>query len=107
MADTETRICDGMVMVYVPAGQFDMGTRDAQLDRAMQACIEIEGLGQDCQRKNYKQEQPDHTVALEAFWIDQTEVTNVMFTAFLNEQGNQAEEGVSWLEPGAGHRGTV
>jgi formylglycine-generating enzyme required for sulfatase activity len=42
-----------MVMVYVPAGEFDMGSTDGDDD-----------------------EQPVHTVSLDAFWIDQTEVTN-------------------------------
>jgi serine/threonine-protein kinase len=105
--DTRTRTRDGMVMVDVPAGQFEMGSSDAQLDRAMQACVEMGGRGDDCRRENYAKEQPVHTVVLDAFWIDQTEVTNAQFTAFLNEQGNQVEEGVSWLEPGAGHRGIV
>jgi formylglycine-generating enzyme required for sulfatase activity len=82
-SDTRIRVGDGMVTVYVPAGQFEMGSSD--VERA----------------------QPAHMVALDAFWIDKTEVTNAMFTAFLNEQGNQVEEGVSWLEPGAGHRGIV
>ena len=38
---TSTRLGDGMTMVYVPAGQFEMGTSDTQLDTAMQACLEI------------------------------------------------------------------
>jgi len=78
--EAQTRSRDGMTMVYVPAGTFEMGS---------------------------DQEGPLHTVSLDAFWLDQTEVTNTMFTAFLNERGNQIEEGVSWLEPGAGHRGIV
>ncbi len=102
VGDTQTRSRDGMVMVYVPAGQFEMGTSDAQMDQALQLCHEA---NDDCEREWFKDEQPAHTVALDAFWIDQTEVTNAMFATFLNEQGNQVEEGVSWLEPGAGHRG--
>jgi formylglycine-generating enzyme required for sulfatase activity len=39
-----------------------------------------------------------HTVTLDAFWIDQTEVTNAQFAAFLNDQGNQEEGGMTWLE---------
>ncbi len=101
---TQTRIRDGMVMVHVPAGQFEMGMSDAQVDQALQLCSEVDD---DCGREWFEDEQPAHTVALDAFWIDQTEVTNATFTAFLNEQGNQVEEGVSWLEPGAGHRGVV
>jgi formylglycine-generating enzyme required for sulfatase activity len=47
---------DGMVMVYVPAGEFEMGSVSGEID-----------------------EKPVHTVYLDAFWIDQTEVTNGMY----------------------------
>jgi formylglycine-generating enzyme required for sulfatase activity/serine/threonine protein kinase len=47
---------DGMVMVYVPEGEFEMGSEDGESD-----------------------EEPVHTVYLDAFWIDQTEVTNAMY----------------------------
>lgn len=43
---------DGMVMMYVPAGKFTMGWNKGKQD-----------------------EQPEHRVYLDAFWIDQTEVT--------------------------------
>ncbi len=46
-----------MVMVYVPEGAFTMGSDDS----------------------GYSDETPAHTVFLEAFWIDQTEVTNKMY----------------------------
>ena len=62
---------DGMMMMYVPAGEFLMSSL------------------------------PQHTVYLDAFWIDQTEVTNAMYTAFLNEVGNQSEGGVPWLDADA------
>ena len=48
---------DGMVMVYVPAGKFEMGSENGQDD-----------------------EKPVHTVYLDAFWVDQTEVTNAMYS---------------------------
>jgi len=47
---------DGMVQVYVPEGEFEMGSEDG-----------------------YSDESPEHTVYLDAFWIDQTEVTNEMY----------------------------
>ena len=72
--DTWIRLADGMVMVYVPAGEFEMGSTRGARD-----------------------EQPVHTVSLDAFWIDRTEVTNAQFAAFLNEQGNQVEGDVTWL----------
>ena len=53
---TRVREADGMVMVYVPAGPFEMGSNNGDSD-----------------------ERPVHTVTLDAFWIDQTEVTNAMY----------------------------
>ena len=47
---------DGMKMVHVPAGGFEMGSTDGE-------SIEL----------------PVHTVYMNAFWIDQTEVTNAMY----------------------------
>ncbi len=46
---------DGMVQVYVPAGDFQMGSNVGDVD------------------------EKNHTVRLDAFWIDQTEVTNAMY----------------------------
>jgi serine/threonine-protein kinase len=37
-------------------------------------------------------------VYLDAYWIDQTEVTNAMFAEFLNEMGNQREGKYTWLD---------
>jgi len=76
---TGTRSADGMVMVHVPGGTFQMGS-DASDTGA------------------YEDEFPQHSVTLDEFWIDQTEVTNAQFAAFLNEQGNQTEGGATWLE---------
>jgi formylglycine-generating enzyme required for sulfatase activity len=75
LGDTWIRPTDGMMMVYVPGGEFQMGSMDGGSD-----------------------EQPVHTVMLDDFWIDQTEVTNAQFAAFLNEQGNQTEGGTTWLQ---------
>lgn len=67
-----------LTQVYVPAGSFQMGAAltdpDAQAD-----------------------EFPSRQVVLDAFWIDQTEVTNTQFAAFLNAMGNQTESGTTWL----------
>ncbi len=47
---------DGMTLLYIPAGEFTMGNNDGDAD-----------------------EKPEHKVYLDAFWIDQTEVTNGMY----------------------------
>ncbi len=65
---------DGTVMVYVPPGQFEMGSDDSEVDRALELCDMFYQGG--CQREWFEVEQPLHTVILDRFWIDQTEVTN-------------------------------
>lgn len=49
---------DNMTLVYVPAGSFQMGSQIGLTD-----------------------EMPVHTVELQAFWVDQTEVTNAQYSA--------------------------
>jgi formylglycine-generating enzyme required for sulfatase activity len=81
---------DGGVYVFVPAGEFLMGT-DAQ--QHLEIC---EQFNRECHfiREN---ETPAHIVYLDAFWIGQYEVTNQQFSDFLNERGNQSEGGRNWL----------
>jgi eukaryotic-like serine/threonine-protein kinase len=83
-AVTRTSPIDGMVQVYVPAGEFLMGSTDADIDEVMQACPY-------CQRAWFKDELPQHRVYLDAFWIDRTEVTNAMFARFVTETGHQTD----------------
>jgi formylglycine-generating enzyme required for sulfatase activity len=72
IGDTWTRPTDGAVMVYVPAGEFLMGSTDEEIDAILEDCS-------DCERSLFSSEQPQHTVYLDAFWIDRTEVTNAQY----------------------------
>ena len=83
---------DGMVMLYVPAGEFMMGSPDQEDEQTASE------LYMDAFWEAEDDEKPQHAVSLDAFWIDQTEVTNAMFAAFLNAMGNQKEGGVLWLD---------
>lgn len=56
IGSTWVQTSDDMVMVYVPAGSFTMGSNKWNDD-----------------------EKPAHTVTLDAYWIDRTEVTNAMY----------------------------
>ncbi len=94
LGDAWTRPADGMTMLYVPAGQFQMGSDDAQLEEAVRLCEAYGGCGAGL----FVHEQPPHSVTLDGFWIDQTEVSNAQFAAFLNQRGHQTEGGVPWLE---------
>ena len=60
--EEETPLPKGMVLI--PAGEFQMGSNDAEADN---------------------DEQPVRTVYVDAFYMDETEVTNVQFKAFVLE----------------------
>lgn len=62
---------DGAVMVYVPAGTFLQGS---EIDVDPDTYTVNEG--------------PIHEVYLDAFWIDETEVTNAQFAEFVNATGH-------------------
>ena len=64
IGSTRTSETDGMVMVYIPAGDFTMG-----FDRAAK-----------------KDMAPGHTVTLDAFWIDKTEITNAQYAMCVNAE---------------------
>ena len=71
---------DDMVMVYVPAGEFEMGS---EAEEGLAACRELyEPFSyRECERSWFEEEEPPHNVYLDAFWIDQTEVTNAQYQA--------------------------
>jgi formylglycine-generating enzyme required for sulfatase activity len=71
-----TRAADGMVMVAVLGGKFEMGSDDEALDYAMQLCSEY---SDSCERRWFEVEQPVHSVMLDDFWIDRTEVSNAQY----------------------------
>lgn len=61
---------DNMTMVFIPAGEFLMG-------------------GENDDPSSF----PVHTVYLDAFWIDQTEVSNEMFAKFIDSTGYVTDAG--------------
>jgi len=72
---------DGAEMVFVPVGEFVMGS---------------ENLGDD--------ERPAHRVYLDDFWIDRYEVTNERFALFVTATGYQTEaerRGWGWVWKGS------
>jgi formylglycine-generating enzyme required for sulfatase activity len=75
IGDTRVR-AGGMTMVYVPGGNFKMGSTLEQVDQAVALCKEHYSI---CNRWYYLRENPQHTVRLDGFWLDQTEVTNAQY----------------------------
>jgi formylglycine-generating enzyme required for sulfatase activity len=89
-ADGETLVepTTGMAFVFVPAGEFEMGSTEEEVDVALALCNASYG---NCERGWFADEQPQHTVALDAYWIGQTEVTNAQFQQFVDAGGYAAE----------------
>jgi formylglycine-generating enzyme required for sulfatase activity len=58
----------GITLVYVPAGEFLMGSADSDTDAQ-------------------SDEKPQHAVHLDAYWIGQTEVTNAQYRRFVEAGG--------------------
>jgi eukaryotic-like serine/threonine-protein kinase len=72
---------DGMELVYVPAGDFLMGSDDGDAYAL-------------------SDEKPQHLVYLDAYWIDKTEVTNAMFDRFVEATGHETDaerDGGAWV----------
>jgi sulfatase modifying factor 1 len=66
-------------MVWIPGGEFSMGTDDPE---------------------SYATERPAHRVRVDGFWMDATEVTNAQFQKFVKETGyvTTAEKKPQWDE---------
>lgn len=66
-------------MVWIPGGEFTMGTNDPE---------------------SYEYERPAHRVKIDGFWMDATEVTNAQFKAFVDATGyvTTAEKKPEWEE---------
>jgi formylglycine-generating enzyme required for sulfatase activity len=73
---TKTREQDSAVMVYVPGGAFEMGSADREDD-----------------------EKPVHTVTLDSFWIDRTEVTNAQYRHCVEDGVCEAPTACDWGDP--------
>jgi len=82
--DTQISPVDGMAMVYVPAGEAILGSDEGRMAWAYVACDLDYSV---CSIEDYANEGPVHTLHLDAFWIDQTEVTNQRFSQFVVETG--------------------
>jgi formylglycine-generating enzyme required for sulfatase activity len=85
LGSTRVSEIDGMTQVFVPGGDFLMGSDTS----------------------SFANERPVHTVSLDPYWIDRTEVTNAMFATFVDQTGYQTDAetaGSSYVYlPDSGH----
>lgn len=70
-------------MVYIPAGEFIMGSSDKDVEMFLQIFIYR-------RPSRFANEQPQHTVYLDSFYIDKYEVTNAQYGEFIQATGHPA-----------------
>ena len=76
VGSTQISAVDGMVMVYVPDGEFLFGSTEKDLMSMLDICP-------SCRLDTIIDQKPQRTIFLDAFWIDRTEVTNYQFAQFV------------------------
>jgi formylglycine-generating enzyme required for sulfatase activity len=87
----------GIPQVWVPAGRFIAGSTQEQVDIAYQTCLDIRpGM---CLWQEYTAELYQHTSTItNGYWIDQYEVTNAAYDAFIKDGGYTTRE--YWSDDG-------
>ncbi len=80
---------DGAVMVYIPEGEFIMGTSDAQINT-------LSKQFPDWKYSWFNDEKPQHRVYLDSYWIYKHEVTVVQYRKFCQETGHKMPDAPLW-----------
>jgi len=94
-----TEVINGVEMALVPAGCFQMGSTEDEIDDAFELCETYRG---NCDRAWFEDEAPPHEVCFEEpFWIDVTAVTNEAFGSVGCEEDSsgpdQPRNCVTWI----------
>lgn len=87
LGDNIIRPADEMIMVYVPSGTFQMGSSQEDIDAALALCDQYPNAWKECERDWFELEYPQHSVSIDNYWIDSTEVTNSQYNRCV-EAGN-------------------
>ena len=78
-------------MVLIPGGVFDMGTERGRLPAIVQ-WIKLLCPERNPTEKAFEDETPSHSVEIDSFSIDQHEVTNARYRAFVRATGHREPE---------------
>jgi formylglycine-generating enzyme required for sulfatase activity len=85
-----------MIFLPVPAGEFTMGSSEAEIDFALEQCNKFSD--NQCERGRFDDETPQHQVYVDDFWIMQTEVSNAQWQRFMQAGGY--DEPAYWTATG-------
>src|SRR5438874_909573 len=92
MTQLGTRVVDtkGVKMVYVPAGQLQMGSTEEEIQATYEA--EINRTHDFPPRNWFTNQIPKHPVEIsQPFWLDLLPVTNESYSQFVEEGGYRIE----------------
>jgi len=81
---------DGAEMVYVPAGEFIMGSTDADSAAVLKENPNL------LKAEDLANESPQFRVCLPAYWIDKCEVTVARYCKFCQETGRKMTDAPPW-----------
>ncbi len=77
---------DGVRMVLVPGGSFWMGADPDEVERLVNECVAAKGKREfNACRDVIQDQQPRHRVYVDAYYLDEFEVTNRLFARFAEE----------------------
>ncbi|HVE55202.1 MAG TPA: caspase family protein, partial [Pyrinomonadaceae bacterium] len=91
-------------LVWIPPGEFMMGSSDAEIDQALKEC---KIFWKECKRDGFNRETPKHKVTIkEGFWMGKYEITQGQWQAIMGNNpssnktcgANCPVENISWNE---------
>ena len=87
---------DTPVYVWIAPGGFEMGSTDEQVDDAVKACTDAGG---SCDVTSFQNEQPEHAVTLDGYWVQRTEVTNEQYKRCVDVEVCGPPGNLHWDKP--------
>lgn len=81
LGDSRIRPADDMKIIYVPEGEFLIGSDQEEVDFALELCLAYDT---NCNLRYFSVELPQHIVQLSSFWLDKTEVSTSQYNACVN-----------------------
>jgi len=87
--ETSINKVDGATYVYIPSGEFIMGSTNEQANFIRKLC---QLYYDKCRPSKYENEKPQHRVHLNSYWLMQTEVTHAQYNKFIEAGGYTNEK---------------
>jgi iron(II)-dependent oxidoreductase len=88
---------DGAKMVWIPAGEFDMGSTDAQIDKVVSdQAKDGSRFFKEAMEQISKYEKPQHKVYLDGYWMYKYEVTVAQYRKFCTQTDRKMPNAPKW-----------